>query len=93
MNNEPYVVRIQHLYEKVPSRRQLKITLSNGTVVRAEACYESWQQWGGRESELWITMPVVENHNDWLHGGCRPASLKNIEPDTSGDCNPIFGRR
>lgn len=50
----------------------MKITLSNGTIVRAEACYESWQQWGGTTDELYITMELVELHNEWLHGGNRP---------------------
>ncbi len=67
-----FIRSVEYLHESKPSKRQLKITLSNGTVVRAEACYESWQQWDGTESELRITMPIVEDHNDWLHGGDRP---------------------
>jgi len=67
-----YVKTISHLYEKTPSRRQLKIKLSNGTTIRAEACHESWEQWGGTTEELYVSMPVVERHNEWLHGGERP---------------------
>lgn len=72
MSGDPYIKSIRYLYEKRPSRRQLKIKLSSGSTITAEACYESWQQWGGTQSELCATMPIVENHNDWLHGGERP---------------------
>ena len=65
---------ITYLYERQPSRRQLKIKLSNGTTIRAESCHESWEQWGGTVEELYVTMPTVEAHNDWLHGGERPCS-------------------
>jgi len=67
-----YVKTVSYLYEKTPSRRQLKIKLSNGTTIRAEACHESWEQWGGTTEELYVSMPVVERHNEWLHGGERP---------------------
>lgn len=67
-----YIKSIRYLYENKPSKRQLKIILSNRRVIRAEACHESWEQWGGTTEELYVTMPVVENHNDWLHGGERP---------------------
>jgi hypothetical protein len=67
-----YIKKITYIGETKPSKRQLKITLNNGTVVRAEKCYESWQQWGGTEKELYITMPIVEKHNEWFHGSQRP---------------------
>jgi hypothetical protein len=60
------------LNETRKSKRELKITLSNKVIVRACACYESWEQWGGNKEELYITMPTVERHNKWLHGGDRP---------------------
>lgn len=63
---------IEYLHEKQKSKRQLKFTLSNGRKIYAEACYESWMQWGGTTSELFITMPITEAHNDWLHGGEKP---------------------
>jgi hypothetical protein len=66
------IKKIEYLSENRPSKRQLKITLNNGTIIRAQACYESWQQWGGTENELWATMPTVEAHNDWLHGLAKP---------------------
>lgn len=69
---KPHIKSIQYLYENQKSRRQLKITLSNKTIVRAESCSESWEQWGGTVDELYITMPVVQSHNSWLHGGERP---------------------
>ena len=67
-----YIKSIQYLHERRPNARQLKIILSNGTTVRAEACWESWEQWGGTREELCITLPLVEQHNEWLHGGDRP---------------------
>ena len=67
-----YIKSITYLAENRVSKRQLKIKLSNGIIIRAQACYESWQQWGGTTDELNITMPIVEQHNNWLHGGDRP---------------------
>lgn len=69
---KPTIKKIEYLNENRPSRRQLKITLSNKRVIRAESCYESWEQWGGTQEELYITMPTVERHNGWLHGRRRP---------------------
>jgi len=69
---EPTIKKVEYLWEHQPKRRQLKITLSNKIVIRAESCHESWEQWGGTTNELWITMPIVEAHNEWLHGGHRP---------------------
>ena len=42
---------------------QVQFTLGNGTVITAEACYESWQQWGGSTEELYVTMPRLEELN------------------------------
>lgn len=67
-----FIKSITYLRENQPSRRQLKFRLSNGATIYAESCYESWQQWGGTQDELYITMPTVEAHNEWLHGGVRP---------------------
>jgi hypothetical protein len=63
---------VQYLSENRPSKRELKIKLNNGTTIRACSCYESWEQWGGNNEELYITMPFVEAHNEWLHGGSKP---------------------
>lgn len=62
------IKKIQHLYKNNVSRRQLKITLTNGTIIRADACYESWEQYGGCADELRITVDIVERNNRWLHG-------------------------
>lgn len=62
------IKKIQHLYKNILSRRQLKITLTNGTVIRATACHESWEQYGGNRDELSITQHIVEQNNAWLHG-------------------------
>lgn len=73
----PYIRAIRYLYEKRPRQRQLRMTLSNGTKITAEACHESWQQWGGIVEELRVTMPIVEAHNEWLHGGARPGDTED----------------
>jgi hypothetical protein len=67
-----HVKQITYLGESRPDRRKLRLRLSNGTEISAVALYESWQQWGGTHDELCVTQPVVERHNDWLHGGERP---------------------
>ncbi len=69
---ETTIRKIEYLRENQKNHRQLKITLSNKMVIRAESCHESWEQWGGTQAELFITMPIVERHNEWLHGGERP---------------------
>ena len=67
-----YIKSISYLYENRKDKRELKITLSNKTVVRASACYKSWRQCGGTNEELSLTVPIVDQHNEWLHGGERP---------------------
>ena len=71
MEKETYIKSFSYLYENVPSRRKLIFTLSNGIKIYAVLCYESWQQWGCNTKELCLTMPLVEQHNEWLHGGLR----------------------
>jgi hypothetical protein len=71
-DNELYVKSIHYLRENKKSARKLKIILSNNTIIYAESCYESWMQYGGTQNELYITMPIIEKHNKWLHGGNRP---------------------
>ena len=65
---EPKIRKIEFLYRNQPSRRKIKCTLTNGTRIYIESCYESWQQYGGTTNELFITMPIAEKYNDWLHG-------------------------
>lgn len=39
---------------------QIKFVLDNGIEITAEPLYESWQQWGGTQEELQVTMPILE---------------------------------
>ena len=61
--------RIELLYVNQPNRRRVKVTLTNGTRIYIERCYESWQQWGGTTRELGLTVDVAEKYNNWLHEG------------------------
>lgn len=67
--SEIKVKTIIHIGQNTPKNRRLKITLTNGARITAEQCYEAWQQWGGTPDELYVAMPTVERHNEWLHGG------------------------
>lgn len=66
--SQPVITKVEFVNHDDVENRMIHFTLSNGTMVEAEACYEGWQQWGGTKAELQITMPIVERHNDWLHG-------------------------
>ena len=68
MAQELRIRNIKLLYVNQPSRRKVKVTLTNGTIIYIEACYESWQQYGGTERELWLTVPGAKKYDDWLHG-------------------------
>ena len=75
------IKKIQHLWKNNVSRRQLKVTLTNGTIIRADACYESYEQYGGTYDELRITSDIVERNNAWLHGnGSAVTYDENDEP-------------
>jgi len=63
------IKKIEFLYQNNVNRRKVKVTLSNKTVIYIEACYESWNQYGGTTDELWLTVPIAEKYNNWLHGG------------------------
>ena len=67
--------KIERLFENQPTRRKVKVTLSNKTVIYIEPCYESWEQYGGTREELWLTVPVAERYNRWLHGGAAPSGI------------------
>lgn len=57
-------------------KREVVVTLDNGTEIHIESCYESWQQWGGTRDELSTTAVIAECVNDWLHGiGEPPAEV------------------
>ena len=60
--------KVEFLYVNQPSRRKIKVTLTNGTKIYIESCYESYQQYGGTTDELWLTISIAEKYNDWLHG-------------------------
>lgn len=65
------VRKVELLYVNQPARRKVKVTLTNGTRIYIERCHESWQQYGGTTEELWISMPIAEKYNDWLHEGVK----------------------
>lgn len=68
----PYIKSILFTGEHRKNSRKIKVKLSSGSTVIIEACYESWEQYGGTRAELFITMPIAERYNEWLHGGERP---------------------
>lgn len=65
---ETKIKNIQFLFVSQPKRRRIKVTLNNGHTIYIVPCYESWEQYGGTTEELWLTMPIAERYNDWLHG-------------------------
>jgi len=67
------IKKIELLYVNKPEKRKVKVTLSNNTKIYIERCYESWEQYGGTMNELFITQPIAERYNVWLHGNdyCR----------------------
>ena len=65
---KPKIKKIELLYQNVISRRQVKVTLTNGTIIRIDPCHESWEQYGGTTDELYLTVPIAEKYNNWLHG-------------------------
>lgn len=67
MSKKVKVRKIEFLYINQPKKRKIKCVLTNGTVIYIERCYESWQQYGGTTSELYVTMPIAEQYNWWLH--------------------------
>lgn len=67
-NGEIKIRRVEFLYVNQPSRRKIKVLLTNGARIYIEPCYESWEQYGGYKEELYITMPIAEKYNAWLHG-------------------------
>lgn len=62
------VTEIKLLNANDVENRQVEVTLSNGTVIKIEKCYESWQQYGGTIEELGMTVDITERYNNWLHG-------------------------
>ena len=62
------IKQIKLLYKNVPTRRRIKVILTNGKVIHIIPCHESWEQYGGTQDELYMTMPIAEKYNTWLHG-------------------------
>ena len=62
------ITEIKLLNANDVENRQVEVTFSNGTVIKIEKCYDSWQQYGGTIEELGMTVDIVERYNNWLHG-------------------------
>ena len=62
------IKKIELSGENRPKNRKVKVTLSNGTKITIVPCYESWEQFGGTQDELRVTVPVADKYNAWLHG-------------------------
>lgn len=65
--SRPKIKDITLLNEGDHENREVLVTLDNGTEVHITACHASWQQWGGTTDELYVTMPVANRLNGWLH--------------------------
>lgn len=62
------IKKVEFLFNNQPKRRKIKVTLTDGSRTYIESCYESWQQYGNTTNNLWITVPIADKYNDWLHG-------------------------
>ena len=60
----------------IPERR-VETTLSDGTVITAEALGEGFQQYGGTTMQMWLTLPVVRHYLSWLHGAKLPKPMRH----------------
>lgn len=67
-NKEIKISNIELQYINYPSRRRIKVRLSNGTNIYIVSSYESFEQYGGTVEELRITLPIAYKYNAWLHG-------------------------
>lgn len=52
--------------------RQLRITLTNGTVIRVEKSLVGVDIWGGTVDEVKLVAERIEKYKEWLKGGPRP---------------------
>ena len=50
------------------NKRKIKVKMTSGSTITIEPCHESWEQYGGTTEELYITVPIAEEYNNWLHG-------------------------
>lgn len=62
-------------------KREVHVTLDNGTIVKICACYESWEQYNATTDELYTTVDVAEYYNDWLHGDEEPEPFEDKHPE------------
>lgn len=62
------IKNVKFQYVNVPSRRRIKVAMTSGNVITIVPCYESYEQFGGFDNELWETLPIAKKYNDWLHG-------------------------
>lgn len=70
---ERKIENVQFLNEG--KEREIIVSLSNGAEVHIAACQESWEQWGGTIDDLYVTMPIAERNNAWLHGKGRRVAV------------------
>jgi hypothetical protein len=52
--------------------REVHVQLNHDTLVKICECYESYQQYNACTPALWVSLPVAEACNDWLHGENKP---------------------
>ena len=62
------IKKIELIGQNRPKNRKVKVTLTNGTKITIVPCCESWEQFGGTTEELYVTVPVADRYNAWLHG-------------------------
>lgn len=62
------IKKVEFLYQNQPKRRKIKVTLSDNSRTYIESCFEGWQQYGNTTNNLWLTVPIAEKYNRWLHG-------------------------
>lgn len=65
---ESVIKNVKFQYVNVPSRRHIKVAMTSGNIITIVPCYESYEQFGGFDAELWKTLPIAKKYNDWLHG-------------------------
>ena len=62
------IKKIELIGQNRPKNRKVKVTLTNGTKITIVPCCESWEQFGGTTEELYVTVPMADKYNAWLHG-------------------------
>lgn len=68
-------------YGESVDKREIHVTLDNGTIVKICACHESWEQYNATTDELYTTVDVAEYYNSWLHGDEEPEPFENEHPE------------